>query len=167
MISVSIDLSEFGMGLISLSDVGLNGDSVIHDSIWTAVIEHSGLEFGIKNVTVIMEDVWTTVESTEELEIRNSAPVVTSRFFTPDIVYRGDTVEISVLAEDGHGVESVYVDLLSAGGELTTLTFDEDTGKWTGEFTIPDSLSPGERTIPLQVNDLAAVSYTHLRAHET
>ncbi|MDG1533801.1 MAG: hypothetical protein P8Q35_05130 [Candidatus Thalassarchaeaceae archaeon] len=158
VISVSIDLSEFGMGLISLSDVGLNGDSVIHDSIWTAVIEHSGLEFGIKNVTVIMEDVWTTVESTEELEIRNSAPVVTSRFFTPDIVYRGDTVEISVLAEDGHGVESVYVDLLSAGGELTTLTFDEDTGKWTGEFTIPDSLSPGERTIPLQVNDLAGGS---------
>ena len=55
--------------------------------------------------------------------------------------------------EDGHGVESVVIDLLSAGGDLTPLSLDSNTNRWTGQFILPDSLAPGLRTIPIQVED--------------
>ena len=46
VVGVMVDLSEFGLGIITLSDSGLNGDEIIQDSIWTAKINHEGLEFG-------------------------------------------------------------------------------------------------------------------------
>ena len=155
VVGVAVDLSVFGLGIVTLSDIGLNGDTVIRDSVWTAIIQHPGLEFGIENVSVKMDDLWTDVDTSVELEVSNAAPRVTSRVFTPNIVYRGDTVQVSIKAEDGHGVESVAIDLLSAGGELTPLAFQADIDRWVGEFTVPDSLSPGQRSIPLQVTDSA------------
>ena len=43
VVGVMVDLSEFGLGIITLSDSGLNGDEIIQDSIWTAKINHEGL----------------------------------------------------------------------------------------------------------------------------
>ena len=54
---------------------------------------------------------------------------------------------------DGHGVDSVSVDLLSVGGELYNLSYSESTGYWSGEFTIPYTIPPGERIIPIRMSD--------------
>ena len=48
--------------------------------------------------------------------------------------------------------------MLSAGGELIPLVYDSEIGRWTGQFILPDSLSPGLRTIPLQVEDTQGAS---------
>ena len=153
VVGVMVDLSEFGLGIITLSDAGLNGDEVIHDSVWTAFIEHDGLEFGNLSVPVKMDDLWTDVQTTSELEISNAAPRITSRVYTPEFAYRGEIINASLKVEDGHGVESVVIDLLSAGGELTSLSFDSNSGRWAGQFVLPNSLAPGQRTIPIQVVD--------------
>jgi len=153
VVSVMVDLTEFGLGIVTLSDTGLNGDTVIHDSIWTARIVHDGLEHGLADVPVKMDDLWTDVETTAALEVTNAAPRITSREYSPDFAYRGDMVEASLRVEDGHGVVSVAISLLSAGGELTQLVLDDESGRWVGEFVLPDSLAPGQRTIPVQVED--------------
>ena len=153
VIGVTIDLSVFGLGLVTLSDSGLNGDAVIHDSIWTAFVQYQGLEFGLETVVIHMNDIWSDVETFDQILITNAAPRITSREFTPNVAYRGDTVSVSIGAEDGHGVEYVRIDLLSAGGDLNELIFNPTLNKWTGEFVVPNSLAPGERTIPLQVSD--------------
>tara|TARA_B100000214_G_scaffold231396_2_gene168758 strand:- start:38540 stop:41497 length:2958 start_codon:yes stop_codon:yes gene_type:complete len=153
VIGVTVDLSVFGLGLVTLSDSGLNGDAVIHDSIWTSFIEYQGLEFGLENVSVHMNDLWTDVEAFDQISITNAAPRITSREFIPNVAYRGDSISVSIGAEDGHGVEYVMVDLLSSGGELVELDFDMGLNKWVGEFTVPNSLAPGAKTIPLQVSD--------------
>ena len=71
--------------------------------------------------------------------------------FSPDTARRGQTVEVTVTAVDGHGVASVGIDLLSAGGELTTLS--ESAGAWFGQFVVPAGISPGERPIPVRITD--------------
>ena len=153
VIGVMVDLSEFGLGIITLSDSGLNGDEVIQDSVWTARVNHDGLVFGNLSVPIKMDDIWTEVQTTAYLEISNAAPRITSRVYTPDFAYRGEVISANLKVEDGHGVKSVIIDLLSAGGELTPLSLDSNTGRWTGQFVLPDSLAPGLRTIPIQVED--------------
>ena len=153
VVGVMVDLSEFGLGIITLSDSGLNGDEVIQDSVWTARINHDGLEFGNLSVPIKMDDIWTDVQTTAYVEISNAAPRVTSRVYSPDFAYRGEFISASLKVEDGHGVESVVIDLLSAGGDLTPLSLDSNTDRWVGQFTLPESLAPGLRTIPIQVED--------------
>ena len=38
IVSISVDMSEFGLGNVELSDRGLFGDSIIHDNVWTSLI---------------------------------------------------------------------------------------------------------------------------------
>ena len=42
-------------------DSGLNGDLVIRDGIWTSEIIHNGLEYGIIDFNVHMNDIWSSV----------------------------------------------------------------------------------------------------------
>ena len=92
------------------------------------------------------------------MEVTNSPPRITSRDYAPDFAYRGDMIDASLRVEDGHGVESVAIDLLSAGGDLTQLALDTESGRWVGQFTLPDSLAPGQRSIPIQVEDSEGAS---------
>jgi len=149
--AVSVDLSEIGLGIVELSDSGLQGDHTIHDDIWTALVTYDGLQHGIIESTVTMDDFWISVSEDASIEITNAAPRMMSLQFSPDSVIRGDTVDISVTAVDGHGVESVSVDLLGVGGELSQLV--ETDGAWIGQFMVPSSVSPGERTIPIRITD--------------
>ena len=158
VVGVMVDLTEFGLGFVTLSDTGLNGDEVIHDSVWTARLEHDGLEYGLAEIPVRMDDLWTDVETTAALEVTNSPPRIISRDYSPDFAFRGDIIDASLRVEDGHGVESVAIDLLSAGGDLTQLTLDTESGRWVGQFTLPDSLAPGQRSIPIQVADSEGAS---------
>ena len=148
---VTADLSDLGLGVVELSDSGLLGDHTIHDDIWTAQVTYDGLEHGIFDVSLSIEDFWVTVEEQAPIEITNAAPRMLSLDFSPDTARRGQTVEVTVTAVDGHGVASVGIDLLSAGGELTTLS--ESDGAWFGQFVVPAGISPGERPIPVRITD--------------
>jgi hypothetical protein len=148
---VTIDLSELGLGTVELSDSGLQGDHTIHDDIWTALITYDGLNHGMMDASVVIEDFWITIEEQTSIEIINAAPRMISLDFMPDTVRRGETVDVSVTALDGHGIDSVGIDLLSAGGALSALS--ESDGVWSGNFVVPDGISPGERSIPVRITD--------------
>jgi hypothetical protein len=98
-----------------------------------------------------MQDFWVYVEEGAALEVTNAAPRMMSLVFTPESVPRGDSVEVRITAVDGHGIESIGIDLLSAGGELTPLT--ESDGVWSGQFTVPYGMAPGERIVPVRITD--------------
>ena len=149
--AVSVDLSEIGLGIVELSDSGLQGDHTIHDDIWTALVTYEGLQHGIIEPTVTMDDFWVSVSEDASIEITNAAPRMMSLQFSPDSVIRGDTVDVSVTAVDGHGVESVSVDLLGVGGDLSQLV--KMDGAWIGQFMVPSGISPGERAIPIRITD--------------
>ena len=149
--SVSIDLSEFGLGDIQLSDKGMSGDDVIDDNIWTSQVFANGLEFGNKTVNLEIADLWGTVILNTNIEILNPAPVLSSVIFTPGVVKRGDLVEVSIIANDAHGVSSISLELMSAGGESIDLNFIDS--KWFGEFSVPNTMAPGERLIPIRLTD--------------
>ena len=52
VISVAVDLSFIGMGVVALSDSGLDGDITIHDDIWTVELTHTGLEYGLSLIHI-------------------------------------------------------------------------------------------------------------------
>ena len=149
--AVSVDLTEIGLGIVELSDSGLIGDHTIHDDIWTALVNYDGLTHGVIESSVTIDDFWVSVVEDARIEISNAAPRMMSLEFSPDSVVRGDTVDVTVIAVDGHGVESVAVDLLGVGGELNQLV--ENNGEWVGQFTVPIGISPGERIIPIRITD--------------
>ena len=125
----------------------------ISDDVWTSIIFHEGLEFGQFNVPVIINDYWTQVTDYGEITVDNLPPRANSIILSDQSAYRGQTLGISVDSVDGHGVDSVSVDLLSVGGELYNLSYSESTGYWSGEFTIPYTIPPGERIIPIRMSD--------------
>ena len=149
--SVTVDLTEIGLGIVELSDSGLLGDHTIHDDIWTALVSYDGLEHGTIQTSVTIDDFWVSVDELASIEITNAAPRMMSLQFSPESVVRGDVVDVTVAAVDGHGIESTAVDLLGVGGELTQLV--DNDGEWVGQFTVPMGISPGERTIPIRITD--------------
>lgn len=149
--AVSVDMTGIGLGIVELSDSGLLGDHTIHDDIWTALVNYEGLEHGIIPTSVTIDDFWLSIVEESSIEITNAAPRMLSLQFSPDSVVRGDLVDVTVTAVDGHGVESAAVDLLGVGGELSQLI--ETNGEWIGQFTVPTGMSPGERTIPIRITD--------------
>ena len=149
--AVSVDMTGIGLGIVELSDSGLLGDHTIHDDIWTALVNYEGLEHGIIPTSVTIDDFWLSIVEESSIEITNAAPRMLSLQFSPDSVVRGDLVDVTVTAVDGHGVESAAVDLLGVGGELSQLI--ETNGEWIGQFTVPTGMSPGERTIPIRISD--------------
>ncbi len=149
--AVSVDMTGIGLGIVELSDSGLLGDHTIHDDIWTALVNYEGLEHGIIPTSVTIDDFWLSIVEESSIEITNAAPRMLSLQFSPDSVVRGDLVDVTVTAVDGHGVESAAVDLLGVGGELSQLI--ETNGEWIGQFTVPTGMTTGERTIPIRITD--------------
>ena len=151
IVSISVDMSEFELGNIELSDRGLFGDSIIHDNVWTSLITANGLDFGNKTVKIEINDYWETVTFSSDINILNPAPVMSSLSFVPNVVKRGDIVDVSISANDGHGVKSVSIELISAGGESVPLTMIDSM--WVGQFQVPTSISQGERLVPIRLTD--------------
>ena len=154
VISVIVDLSSLGMGLIELSDSGMKGDLTIHDDVWTSLVIHNGLGFGDFNIPITIVDYWVEISEIAEISVANLPPRVTSVSFSQPSAIRGEAIGISVDCVDGHGVSQVIVDLLSSGGDLYPLNFSESSGMWSGEFLVPITIAPGERGIPLRISDL-------------
>ena len=171
--SVSIDLSSLGLGAVELSDSGLQGDLVIHDDIWTARIVHNDLQNGVLQASVIMEDYWTSVQQNTSFQVANAPPRILYVDFSPETTFRGETIEVSLGAYDGHGIKSVSINLQSMGGSLVPL---EDSGQeqwgwevageqrtetihsWSGIFEVPPSMSPGKQNIPFLLEDQEGAS---------
>ena len=158
---VEVDLTTYGLGIVQLSDRGLFGDLVIHDDIWTAAIEATGLVYGTENVEVEIRDYWAQVSEMAVLNIENPAPRMVSLQFSPSVVHRGDSVSISVQAIDGHGMDSISVDLLGFGGEVISLiqsAAEISPPIWEGEFTVANGMIPGDVFLPIRLTDLDGAS---------
>ncbi|MFL2979658.1 MAG: choice-of-anchor X domain-containing protein [Candidatus Thalassarchaeaceae archaeon] len=153
VVAVIADLSSIGLGLVDLSDSGLKGDLTIHDDVWTSQIIHEGLEFGDFYIPITITDYWVEIIETAEISVVNLPPRVTAVSFSQSSAIRGESIGISVDAIDGHGVSEVSVDLLGQGGDLFPLNFSEYSGTWSGVFSVPTSIAPGEREIPLRMSD--------------
>ena len=171
--SVSVDLSSIGLGVVDLSDSGLQGDQVIHDDVWTVRIVHNGLQSGELPISVIMEDYWVTVQQNSSIQIANAPPRVIHLEFNPESTFRGETVEVTIGAYDGHGIKSVAVNLQSIGGSLVQLSNignedwewqiagEKQTSSietWSGIFQVPPSMSPGRQNIPILLEDNSGAS---------
>jgi hypothetical protein len=172
-IGVSADLSGLGSGIIELSDSGLFGDTVIHDGIWTARIEHNGLQHGSIPITITMQDVWVTVEQEATIEVTNPPPRVLEIEFTPDQTVRGEQVGIRLVVYDGHGVSSASVNFQAIGAGQTPLAFSAphqiqvasagtdqlyDAEIWTGTFVVPTGMAPGKQRVPIIIEDADGAS---------
>jgi len=175
--SVRADLSSLGLGIVNLSDSGLQGDMIIHDDVWTIRIVHNGLQNGDIPISIIMEDYWVSVQEETSIQIANTPPRVLHVDFSPDSTFREETIEVTLGAYDGHGIKSVSVNLQSMGGTLVPLsqTGQEDwdwqhagepstatIDTWSGIFEVPASMSPGRQNIPilLEDNEGASISTT-------
>ena len=152
MQSVDVDLSIIGMGIVSFSDVGVNGDETVHDDIWTAKVTHPGINHGIQNVNVSISDGWSNTEVSTELIITNLAPRMSALELNPTTVSRGDTVDVSATVYDAHGVSTVVVDLTGLGGERYPLT-QESGENWAGSIIVPDGFSPGPQLLTVEMTD--------------
>ena len=174
-IAVSVDLSGLGKGVVDLSDSGTQGDLVIHDGIWTAMIEHNGLQHGSVPVSVTMQDIWVSVTEESTIDVTNPPPRVIELDFSPSETIRGEQVEMSLVVYDGHGVSQVSVDLQVVGAGQTPLQYSSplqiqvargssaeyfDAQIWTGNFVLPNNMAPGKQSIPILVEDEAGASDT-------
>ena len=158
VVSVIADFSELGLGKISLSDSGLNGDLVIRDNIWTTEIIHNGLQYGAIEIPITLQDIWASVTQNITIIVLNEAPRMLSIEFTPIQVFRGEQVSVSIKAVDGHGVDSVSIDMFGNGGGITVLQLVEEL--WIGVFTIPEAFTPGERNLIIRLVDSTGESRT-------
>lgn len=158
MVSVIADFSALGLGKIALSDSGLNGDLVIRDNIWTTEITHNGLQYGIIEVPVTLQDVWTSITQNINLTVTNKAPRMISIELTPGQAFRGDQVFVSINATDGHGIDSISIDMFGNGGGITAL--EKVEGLWIGNFIVPEAFSPGGHNLMIRLVDSTGESRT-------
>ena len=158
VISVMADFSALGLGILELSDSGLNGDLVIRDNVWTTEIIHNGLQHGVIEIPVTLQDIWSTVTQNITITVLNEPPRMLSIDFTPIQAFRGEQVSVTINAVDGHGVDSVSIDMFGNGGGLTVLELVEEL--WIGDFTIPEAFAPGERNLMIRLVDSTGESRT-------
>ena len=150
--SVQVDLAEFGLPVLFLNDRGLDGDLVIGDDIYTASFIVSGLQVGQVPIHVVAMDKFNErVEDNDTLEVVNQGPRLIFVEFVPEDLERHQSFVINAKAYDGHGVDSVAVDLREFGGELTMLN---QTGEiWAGAIEVPLGMQPGEHDLTIIMND--------------
>ena len=155
--TVVADLSVIGEGIVSLSDKGLQGDSVIGDDIWTAIIQVNGTEIGNVSIPVIVTDAFSAIgELNATIEVRNQPPRLTSMEIVPHKINREEMMIINAEVIDLHGVESVEIDMREHGGSLEPLNRLGEI--WVGQVEIPDSMSPVEHLLEVRMEDSQGAS---------
>lgn len=150
--SVTVDLAPLGGETVTLNDRGLNGDAAIGDDRYTTRLIVKGLEIGNITLNITAVD-WfgSTTISQGTVEIVNQGPRLTNVDMLPDRGPRGTTVIVNAEAYDGHGVESLQIDMRSKGGVLVELL--KNGNVWAGNFSIPESISPGEHDLEFILTD--------------
>jgi hypothetical protein len=166
IVSVTADLGPLGQGTLILNDVGLLGDSTIHDDEWTGEFTYMGHLHGQVSINVTVIDAFNA-EVTEAFNITifNQAPRLVEFEFTPVQVVRGDAIIVNALVVDGNGVSRVAIDLRDQGGELVELSKEEFGSDWIGMVEIPYEMSPGEHYLRISMvdDDGAMVTVTEMQ----
>ena len=164
--SVLVDLTPLGGEVVMLNDRGLNGDAVIGDDRYTALHIVKGLEVGNVTLNVTATDWFGTVtEGQGTVEVVNQGPRLTLVDMLHDRGPRGTTVIINAQAYDGHGVDSVQIDMREQGGLLVNLT--ATNGIWAGNFSVPETIAPGEHNLNFILTDALGRKNTATAWHGT
>jgi hypothetical protein len=166
MRTVTVDLSNLGMGSVELNDLGLDGDIIVHDDNFTGSFLYFGTDAGNISVEVTATDAWTTTTTQNTLPVNHRAPRLVDFILSPDSVIRGENVTVSARGFDTLGVTSIGIDLRGEGGELFELT-DDGAGLYSGNVTIPPTVTPGQLLLPVRLEDSAGGYATVTRLHTT
>ncbi|MEE2747909.1 MAG: choice-of-anchor X domain-containing protein [Candidatus Thermoplasmatota archaeon] len=154
--SVTADLSSLSLGTVVLNDVGLDGDTSIHDETYTVSIEYPGTLDGDIIIEIEVADDWASIGESHSITILNRLPQISTLTFTPITVNRGDTTNVVLTANDGSGVTAVGIDTTQWGGNVTWLT--QLDGNWVGEISVPVSIPSGDQVLPVRLEDGAGGS---------
>ncbi|MEE2759218.1 MAG: choice-of-anchor X domain-containing protein [Candidatus Thermoplasmatota archaeon] len=154
--SVTADLSSLSLGTVSLNDLGLDGDTSVHDETYTVSIEYSGILDGDVSIGIEVSDDWETITESHTITILNRLPQISLLTYTPITVNRGDTTSVVVNANDGSGVTAVGIDTTQWGGNVTWLS--QSDGSWVGEVLVPENIPSGDQIIPVRLEDGAGGS---------
>ena len=154
VVSVVADLSSLGLGTVELNDRGLDGDQAVGDDVYTAAIVVVGLEVGLVDVVVSATDSFgaSTLEQ-GNLEVTNQPPRLIDVEIVPDSLERGQSVVVNIKAYDGHGVESVSVDLRAYGGTTVNLTSEGENSPWAAMIQMPSGMTPGDQSLLVIAED--------------
>ena len=150
--SVTVDLTPIGGDVVSMNDRGLDGDAIVGDQRFTTNILVPGLEVGNVSLNVTATDtrgIETT--GTGEIEIINQGPRLFALEILPDTGPRGAVMIVNTQAYDGHGVDSVTIDLRDSGGEQVELLLTN--GVWVASFEVPEAMTPGEQILTFTLTD--------------
>ena len=159
VVEVLVDASSFGAGQLVLNDRGLDGDQSVGDDVYSTTVVVTGLEVGTFPVTVTSTDSFGVTSQREgALTILNQGPRLLSVELAPGELERGQSLVVNARAYDGHGVESVRLDLRSFGGEMVNLTLTD--GVWATMVALPSGVSPGDQALTLVVEDTLGASNT-------
>ena len=154
--SVTADLSALSLGVVTLNDIGLDGDTSVHDETYTISIEYTGIIDGEISIQIEVEDDWTSLSESHSITILNRLPQISAFSFTPINVNRGEMTSVVVSASDGSGVTAVGIDTTQWGGNVTWLSqFD---GNWVGDISVPENIPSGDQILPVRLEDGAGGS---------
>jgi len=149
--SVTADLSALSLGVVTLNDIGLDGDTSVHDETYTISIEYTGTIDGEISIQIDVEDDWTSLSESHTITILNRLPQISALSFTPINVNRGEMTSVVVSASDGSGVTAVGIDTTQWGGNVTWLSqFD---GNWVGDISVPENIPSGDQILPVRLED--------------
>ena len=151
IVSVQVDLSSIGLGMVSMNDRGLNGDQSIGDNKWTTKVSVQGTQVGELPINVEVIDEWgeSDIFSTN-MTVENQAPRILSATIEPGNVVRGGATLMTLDVLDYHGVDSIVVDLREYGGDETPCIKIE---VWACELVIPQGMTPGVRPFKVRLTD--------------
>ena len=150
--SVTVDLTPIGGDVVSMNDRGLDGDAIVGDQRFTTNILVPGLEVGNVSLNVTATDTWgIETTGTGEIEIINQGPRLFALEILPDTGPRGAVMIVNTQAYDGHGVDSVTIDLRDSGGEQVELLLTN--GVWVASFEVPEAMTPGEQILTFTLTD--------------
>ena len=151
IVTVQVDLSSIGLGMVTMNDRGLNGDQSIGDNEWTTMVSVQGLAVGELPISVEVVDEWGETDTlSTNMTVENQAPRILSATFEPTTVVRGGSTLMTLEVLDYHGVASVVVDLREYGGEETPCLKVE---VWACELIIPQGMTPGQRLVKVRLTD--------------
>tara|TARA_B100000614_G_scaffold43677_1_gene36643 strand:+ start:1968 stop:5042 length:3075 start_codon:yes stop_codon:yes gene_type:complete len=154
--SVTADLSALSLGVVTLNDIGLDGDTSVHDETYTISIEYTGTIDGEINIQIEVADDWTSLSESHSITILNRLPQISALSFAPINVNRGEMTSVVISASDGSGVTAVGIDTTQWGGNVTWLTqFD---GNWIGDISVPENIPSGDQILPVRLEDGAGGS---------
>ena len=161
-IQVELNLTELGLGIVQMNDLGNKGDLVIHDDVWTTSFSYAGEWYGDLDISATVTDYFGATDTMSHIiVIENRVPQLLGGSFggnnyrDTQVCDNGD-LEVS----DINGVSEVAVDLRGYGGQLELLDSSAGTNFWTGCFVIPNSVSPGEFFVPIHMKDIDGVYTT-------